>query len=100
MRNLQFVSGHASDLMIRQVDDTVGKPCKRGRVAGNKVFVVTNSDHQRAAQPRGKNGLRPLSEHDCQAIRASQLLDRLFDRVYACLMIKQLAVWIALLAGS
>ena len=72
------VGSYHRKLVIRKVDDLVGSPRQRRRVAGDKVLAAAHADHQWATQPARHQSLGPVAEHDRQAVGSSQLRQALF----------------------
>ena len=73
--------GDHGDLVVGEVDDLVGVADQRRGVAGDEVLALADADHQRALQPGRDDHVRPIAEHDAQAVGAVQLRERRLHRL-------------------
>ena len=69
----ESLGGDDGDFVVGQVDDLVRAAHQRRGVAGDEVLALADADHQRALQPGGDDHIRPVAEHDAEAIRAAEL---------------------------
>ena len=59
--------------MIGQINDSLGVADERRGVAGDKVLILADADHQRAAQPGGNDHVGMFAEDNRQAVGAAEL---------------------------
>jgi len=73
MRDLHRIRCHDGNLMIAQIDDSVGVARQRRCVTGDEVLVVADAHHQRTAESRGDDHAGIVAKHDDESIRSAQL---------------------------
>ena len=73
LEHLQRVCGQHRQLVVGQVDNSIGEARQRGRIAGQKVLAAAHADDQRAAQSRGDDGLGGVAEENRQPVSAAKL---------------------------
>ena len=72
--DLEFVALDRDQVEVVQVNRVAGVGDDRAHVAREKIFILPDAEHERAATPRADDEIGNIGMHDRDAVSADDLL--------------------------